>query len=378
VGIRKLDDLHIDILRDLIGFETVTPNGQIAIDYVSNFLRNLGFRCFELNFNGIANLYARFGNTGRNLCFAGHVDVVPPGNHWTFPPFELTREAGKLYGRGANDMKGPLAACLAAVRDFVRNLDHPMSLSIMLTSDEELMGENGTKKIIDFLMEKNEKIDGCILCESCCPNDASGNYIKVGCRGSLNVEFLSHGTQCHVVNGKIFGNHLQRFISFLNSFLNENLDAGTEKFAPSSIEITSVDVGNDTRNIIPNLATARLNIRFNDAWNFEKLEQFIKEKSPENIETKFERFYESVICSDQKFIDFVEKSISRTTGITPEVGTLGGNSDAIFIRKITDVVEVGSPISGAHIVDEFITEEDLIRLREIYYNIMCDFAKYSQ
>jgi succinyl-diaminopimelate desuccinylase len=251
------------------------------------------------------------------------------------------------------------------------------SLSVILTSDEELMGDNGTKKVIDFLMKKNEKIDGCVLCESCCPNDVSGSYIKIGCRGSLNVNLSSHGTQCHVVNGKISGNHLQKFISFLNSLLDEKLDMGSEKFPPSTMEITSIDVGNYTRNIIPNLATAKLNIRFNDLWNFEKLEQLIKGKSPKNVEASFERFYEAMICSGQKFINLIEASMSKTNGVKPEVGTLGGNSDAIFIRKITDVVEVGSPISGAHIVDEFITGKDLIRLQKIYYNIMCDFASYN-
>ncbi|MDR1034524.1 MAG: M20/M25/M40 family metallo-hydrolase, partial [Holosporales bacterium] len=239
-----MDNIHIDILSDLVKLETITPHGRPAINYCSQFLKTIGFQCFDLDFNGIANLYARFGNMEKNLCFAGHVDIVPPGGDWKMPPFVLTKKNGHLYGRGTNDMKGPLAACLAAVRDFCACNSHSISLSVLLTSDEEIMGENGTNRIVSFLLDNNEKLDGCILCESCCPHDVSGSYIKIGCRGSLNVDFLSRGAQCHIINGKICGNHLQKFLFFLNALLNEKLDSGTEKFPPSSMEITSIDVGN--------------------------------------------------------------------------------------------------------------------------------------
>jgi succinyl-diaminopimelate desuccinylase len=320
-------------------------------------------------------LYARFGVFKKNLCFAGHVDVVPPGDGWAVPPFCLTEKNGNFYGRGANDMKGPLAACLAAISDFVNERPN-ISLSLMLTSDEEVMGGNGTKKLVTELLPQGEEITGCILCESCSPHITSGSYIKIGCRGSLNVDFVSQGAQVHVVNGKILGNHIQRFISFLHEFLNIQLDSGSSEFPASSMEITSIDVANITRNVIPSVATAKINIRFNNLWNFEKLEQFIRERIPKNVTVSFERFENPTICSDQNFIHLISESITKSSGYKPEIGSLGGNSDAIYIKKITNVVEVGSPISGAHIVDEYISAEDLRLLRKIYYDIMVNFENH--
>ena len=367
--------MHLKLLSDLVSFKTITPRGEEAIDYCSNFLKNLGFNCQKLVFGEVSNLYAKFGNSTKNLCFAGHIDVVPPLDGWDSDPFVLIERDGLLYGRGTNDMKGPLSAGLAAISDFLNSNNPDFSISVLLTSDEEIMGDNGTKKVIEFLKDHNEKITGCVLCESCSP-EKSGEYIKIGCRGSLNVDLKSEGKQCHVVSGKELGNHLHDFIQFLSKFLQTTLDEGNQNFSPSDIEMTSIDVGNLVRNIIPQIATAKFNIRFNDLWTFDKLEKFINDSLPKNITATFERFGYPFIGADQKFIDFISNSISGSINIVPKVGTVGGNSDALSIHELTNVVEVGSPIDGAHIVNECIAKDDLSKLKKIYLSILKSFSEF--
>ncbi len=364
----------IKVLSDFVSFKTVTPDGEIAIDYCADFLAKIGFKCKKLNFGSVSNLYAKYDNGEKNICFAGHVDVVPPLDGWDSDPFVLTERNGLLYGRGTNDMKGGLSACLSAISDFLQTATPNFSISVILTSDEEIMGNNGTSKVVEWLQEREEKITGCVLCESCSP-DKTGEYIKIGCRGSLNVNFYSTGTQCHIVSGSKFGNHLHKFIKFLTQFSNIKLDEGNENFSPSDIEMTSVDVGNTVRNIIPSSASAKFNIRFNDCWNFDKLENFVKEKLPQGISANFERFGFPFIGSDKNFIDFLSNSLEKTLGFVPKVGTAGGNSDALSLHKITNVVEIGTPIANAHIVNEFIAKEDLEKLHKIYFNILQDFSK---
>ena len=371
-----MNNLHIKLLSNLVAFKTVTPYGEDAIDYCSDFLKNLGFECQKLNFGNVSNLYAKFGNFDKNLCFAGHIDIVPPLDGWNSDPFKLTESNGMLYGRGTNDMKGPLSAAFAAISDFINSEIPKFSLSVILTSDEEIMGDNGTKKVIEFLQKKSEKIDGCVLCESCSPKE-SGEYIKIGCRGSLNIDFKSTGAQCHVVSGKVFGNHLHDFAEFLSKFSKTKLDDGNSNFSPSDIEMTSIDVENTVRNIIPHTATAKFNIRFNDHWTFEKLEKLVTDLLSKNIIAKFERFGHPFIGSDIGFIEFLSNSINKSVGTKPEIGTSGGNSDALSISQLTNVVEIGSPISGAHIVNEFISISDMEKLRKIYFDIIKNFQKYT-
>lgn len=366
-------DLIRKLLVDLVRFKSITPNGEEAIEYCAHFLKNLGFNCSILKFGDVSNLYAKLGNFSKNLCFAGHIDVVPPLNNWKSDPFELRENNGLLYGRGTNDMKGPLSACFSAISEYIKNHPNPkFSISVILTSDEEIMGENGTKNVIKYLKEKNEKITGCVLCESCSPKE-SGEYIKIGCRGSLNVDVKSTGHQCHVVSGKSFGNHLHDFVEKISNFCKIKLDEGNSNFSPSDIELTSIDAKNEIRNIIPSEIVAKFNIRFNDFWNFDKLENFIK-KAFTNLTVIFERFGTPFIGADSVFIEFLSKSLKKTLGNFPEIGTEGGNSDAVSIRELTNVVEIGSPIVNAHIVNEFISINDLLKLKKIYYNIISDFG----
>jgi len=365
-------DLTKRILADLVRFKSITPDGDEAIDYCSKFLESLGFHCQILKFNNVSNLYAKLGNFSKNLCFAGHIDVVPPMDNWESDPFELNERNGMLYGRGTNDMKGPLSACFSAISEYIKNYLNPdFSISILLTSDEEIMGENGTKKLVKYLKENNEKVTGCVLCESCSPKE-SGEYIKIGCRGSLNVDVKSIGPQCHVVSGKSLGNHLHNFVENISNFCKIKLDEGNSNFAPSDIELTSIDAKNEIRNIIPQEIIAKFNIRFNDIWDFDKLENFVRRSFPDLV-IAFERFGNPFIGSKPDFIEFLSNILKNTLGKSPDIGTTGGNSDALFIRELTNVVEIGSPISNAHIVNEFITLSDLIKLKKIYYNIISDF-----
>lgn len=371
------------ILKDLIGFKSLTPNDDGAISYCSKFLENIGFDCKILEFCGVKNLYAKYGKFKKNICFAGHIDVVPPLNEskWNSNPFEAHIKDNKIFGRGANDMKGPLASCLYSIKEFINNNKNNInfSISVMLTSDEEIMGDYGTKSIINYLSEKNEDISLCVLCESC-SNQNSGEYIKIGCRGSLNVNIKSIGTQCHVVSAPNLGNHIHNLICYLNNITTNPLDNGNDIFPPSSLQITSIDIGNNTRNIVPREASVMMNIRFNDIWNFERLEEYLintSKKFSNDIHFSFERFGNAFIGADQKSIFFLQKSIENTIGIKPGYGVLGGNSDALFIKDITNVVEIGSPISIAHTINEYIEIEDLEKLYRIYYNIIQDFNNYS-
>ena len=370
------NELCLKLLSDLVAFKSVTPQGDEAIDYCEKFLKKIGFECNKLRFGDVSNLYAKIGNSEKNLCFAGHVDVVPPLDCWTSDPFVLTERNGLLYGRGTNDMKGGLSAGLSAIAKFLTNNNPNFSISVILTSDEEVMGKNGTNKVVEWLKSNDEKITGCILCESCSPAK-TGEYIKIGCRGSLNIDFNFQGKQCHVVNGSKYGNQLHKFIEFLTQFSNTKLDDGNKNFTTSDIEMTSVDVGNSVRNIIAGKASAKFSIRFNDMWDFDKLETFIIDELPKNVSVHFERCGLPFIGTNEDFIDFLSKSIKTTLKIAPEIGTAGGNSDAQSLHKITNVVEIGTPIENAHIVNEFIAKEELEKLFNIYNGILCNFDNWK-
>jgi succinyl-diaminopimelate desuccinylase len=364
----------IDILKHLVSFESISPNDKGAILFCKNFLDDLGFKSEVLTFSGVNNLYSKLGDSTNNLCFAGHVDVVPALDGWTVNPFELSIKDEMVYGRGTNDMKGPLAACLSAIYQLIFNnlIPEDISISVLLTSDEEIMGDYGTKSVVNFLKQKQEKIKGCILCESCSLLE-SGEYIKIGSRGSLNVDILSEGMQSHVANAPTIGNHIHGFLNMLNKLCEQKIDNGNEKFAASSIQLTSLKTpDNSARNIVPSQATALLNIRFNDNWTFESLENYIRDNT-QPYKVSFSRFGYPFIGSSPDFINFLSTSVEKSIGRTPQIGTEGGNSDAVFIKEITDVCEVGSAFINAHIKDEFITLTDLAKLSYIYKNIILDY-----
>ena len=352
--------MYIKILKELVKHKSVTPNSDGAIEYCYQLLTSWGFESNIYKYGQVYNLYAKYKNSNKkNICIAGHVDVVPPIGDWKYNPWELIESNGKLYGRGTSDMKGPLSAALAAIYYCINN-NPKSSISVMLTSDEEIMTDNGMKSLVNELIKSNEKIDYCILCESCSKNN-SGEYIKVGCKGSLNIDLISHGEQCHVASAN---NHVNKFIYLLNNLVNNDLNNST------IINITSIDIGNNVRNIVPSVASAKLNIRFNNDWTHDSLEQYIISKLYNNIEYKFERFGYPFIGASVKYQYKVKDIIEKILNTKVEIGTYGGNSDALSIHNITEVIEIGSPLAQAHIVDEYITLEDMKKLYTIYKAIL--------
>ncbi|MBR1944636.1 MAG: succinyl-diaminopimelate desuccinylase [Alphaproteobacteria bacterium] len=360
-----INNMYVDILRSLVKCKSITPNSDGAIEYCHDLLTSWGFISKIYNHGPVLNLYAKYGNGNKNICIAGHIDVVPPIGNWSYNPWELTNSNGKLYGRGTNDMKGPLSAALVAIHDYIKNNQHT-SISVMLTSDEEVMTDNGMKSLVKELIAHNEKIHYCILSESCSKGNA-GEYIKIGCKGSLNIDLTSNGEQCHVASGN---NHINNFILLLNNLVNIPLDNGNERFEKSIINITSIDTGNDTRNIVPPSIQAKLNIRFNDNWTHDSLEQYIISKLSNNITCRFQRFGNPFIGASIEYQTKLKYIIERTLNKKVEIGTYGGNSDALSLHDITEVVEIGSPLAQAHIVDEYITIDDMNKLYNIYKAIL--------
>ena len=357
--------MYTDILKNLVFCKSITPNSNGAIEYCRNLLASWGFDVALYNNWQVSNLYAKYTVSNKNICIAGHIDVVQPVGEWKYDPWLLTENSGKLYGRGTNDMKGPLSAALAAIHSYINN-NPKSSVSVMLTSDEEVMTDNGMKSLVNELMNKDEKIDCCVLCESCSKYN-SGEYIKIGCKGSLNIDLISTGEQCHIASGN---NHVNKFIALLNNLINNKLDNGTAQFEESIINITSIDIGNNIRNIIPPSASAKLNIRFNNNWTHDSLERYIISKLPSNIKYTFERFGYPFIGASIEYINKLKSIIESTINKSVTIGTYGGNSDALSIHEITEVVEIGSPLAQAHIMDEYITIEDMEKLYKIYKAIL--------
>ena len=370
-----MNHTHFEILKKLVSCESITPNDGNSIDYIADLLNSIGFCCQKLQYGDVTNLYAKIGDSSRNICFAGHVDVVPPHGNWATNPFELCENEGMLYGRGTNDMKGPLSSALFAIYDFVTNNHFDFSISVLLTSDEEVMTSDGMLSAVNFLQNQNEKITCCILCESCSPESA-GEHIKTGCRGSMNIDLTSKGKQLHVVNSKDCGNHIHEFVACLAKLQAIDFDHGNEHFSPSNLEITSIDTANPTRNLIPAESCAKVNIRFNNEWSTNTMQQFIKQQLPNNIDVAFQTFGEAFVGASERLISFCSESIKQITKKKPTFGTSGGNSDALSIKKITDVVEIGSKLSGAHIANECISKKDLTKLYVIYLNIIKNFASF--
>lgn len=359
------------ILNNLIEIPSITPNGIEILNYISKLLTSWGFHCRIFQSQYVFNLYAKLNKEGINLCFAGHVDVVPPLGNWTYNPWKLTENQGKIYGRGTNDMKGPLAAALAAIYDFINNdSNKKITLSVMLTTDEEIMTNNGMAFLINELKNQNEIIDFCILSESCSP-ERSGEYIKIGCKGSLNIDLIGKYYQHHVADIK--ENNLHSFLHAVNNLVSAKLDDGTDQFEPSRMQLTSIDVGNSIRNIIPSLITAKLNVRFNDLWTHQTLEKYIKDLLPNTIDVQFQSFSYPFIGASTQYCYKLKKILTDLLHTDINIGTFGGNSDAISIHTLTEVVEIGSPLAQAHIVDEYILKDDLSKLFNIYRAIMNNF-----
>ncbi len=366
----------LEIAQSLIRFPSITPEDRGALDYVGRLLTEAGFRCKRLPFGdpSIENLYARYGDEGPCLAFAGHTDVVPPGEGWRFDPFGGEVAQGRLWGRGAADMKGGVAASLAAALRFAKS-GTKGAIAFLLTGDEEGPAIDGTIKLVEWVRAKGERIDHCVLGE---PTSVArlGDTIKNGRRGSLTGRLRILGKQGHVAYPHLADNPARVLPRALDA-LSAPLDEGTPDFQPTNLEVTSIDVGNTASNVIPGAITIVFNIRFNDRWTPATLEAEIHRRldaCAPRCELSFDPCNAvAFLTARGAFTDLVAAAVADVTGQRPELSTGGGTSDARFIKDICPVVELGLLSGNMHGVDEFADLADLEALSQIYERILARY-----
>lgn len=369
----------LEIAKGLIRCKSVTPVNDGAIEYLANILESHGFECHILDFEEkgfatIRNLYARYGKSEPNFCFAGHTDVVPIGNlsSWKHDPFAAEVENGILYGRGAVDMKGGIAAFTEAAIRFVSNNKLNGSISFLITGDEEAEAINGTPKILKWLKERNEKLSSCIVGEPTCP-DHLGDIVQNGRRGSGNFELSVKGTQGHVAYKENFDNPATRLIEILHELNIKPLDEGNKFFEASNLEVTDLHIGNTATNVVPEKASANFNIRFNDLHTPETLSKKIDDVCKKHAKDyTLKKVFPGVAfyVEPDYLSDIICKSVEEVTDIQPKLSTYGGTSDARFIKDYCPVFEFGLLSKTAHQVDEHVKITELEQLTEIYYKII--------
>ena len=367
----------VALAAELIRRPSVTPKDEGALSIVAARLEQLGFTCHPLTFTEdghepVANLYARWGNGQPNLCFAGHTDVVPTGaaEQWSFDPFGAALRDGVLCGRGAVDMKGAIAAFIAAAERFIatRGPDFAGSISLLITGDEEGVAINGTKKVLEWLKARGETLDACVVGE---PTSATalGDMIKIGRRGSMTGRLTVEGTQGHVAYPHLTDNAAHRLIALLEALTTSPLDPGTEHFQPSSLQVTTIDIGNPATNVVPGLARATFNIRFNDRWTSETLKTWVADKlgtAGGKVRLAWEVSGESFLVPPGPVSECLTAAIGAVTGRVPELSTTGGTSDARFIHAHCPVAEFGLVGLTMHKTDERVLIADIAQLTAIY------------
>jgi succinyl-diaminopimelate desuccinylase len=367
------DTVEIDpiaLAQDLIRCPSVTPVDAGALDILQGVLEELGFSCRRLPFGDVDNLYARLGDDGPNFCFAGHTDVVPPGEGWRHDPFAAVIADGTLYGRGAADMKSAIAAFVAAAARHGE--PEQGSISLLITGDEEGISINGTIKVLGWLKEQGEKIDHCVVGEPTATARA-GDTLKIGRRGSINVEFIASGIQGHVGYPARAKNPIPPLALLVTRLCAHKLDDGSAHFDPSTLSFTTIDVGNPTTNVIPGEARARLNIRFNDlhtpasliGWIENEVAKVVAETEAE-ISVTPQISGVSFLTQPGAFTTLVSDAVARVTGTAPVFSTSGGTSDARFIKDACPVVELGLAGSTMHKVDECVPVAEINALADIY------------
>ena len=380
---------ELQLAKELIKFPTVTPIDAGIMKFLEKKLKTLGFKTKILEFKEknskpVKNLYARLGNQGPNFCYAGHLDVVPPGNlkDWTVNPFKPSIKKGYLIGRGANDMKSSIAAFVSAVSNFVRNKrKFNGSISFLITGDEEGVAINGTKKVVDYLRKKKEKIDFCLVGEPTNPNKL-GEMIKIGRRGSMTGRLSIIGVQGHVAYPQRANNPSTALVQILKELKDIKFDNGTKDFQPTNLEVTKINIDNSADNVIPGLANAKFNIRFNNKHTSssikKKIDKIIKKISNKN-KSKYKIDYsvsgEAFLTKPNSTTFMVRDIIKKITKINPQLSTTGGTSDARFIRKIAPCLEFGLVGKTMHKVDEAVSLSDLKKLTLIYSNILQNYFK---
>ncbi|MDA9881102.1 succinyl-diaminopimelate desuccinylase [Candidatus Pelagibacter sp.] len=378
---------ELQLAKELIKFPTVTPIDAGIMKFLEKKLKTLGFKTKVLEFREkdskpVKNIYARLGNKGPNFCYAGHLDVVPAGNlkDWTENPFKPSVKKGYLIGRGANDMKSSIAAFVSAVSNFVTNKrDFNGSISLLITGDEEGVAINGTKKVVEYLKKKKEKIDFCLVGEPTNPNKL-GEMIKIGRRGSMTGRLTIIGIQGHVAYPNRANNPSTALVQILKELKEIKFDNGTKDFQPTNLEITKINIDNFADNVIPRLANAKFNIRFNNKHSSnsikKKVTKIIKKISNKN-KSKFKIDYrvsgEAFLTKPNNTTYMIRDIIKKITKIKPKLSTTGGTSDARFIRKIAPCLEFGLVGKTMHKVDEAVSLSDLKKLTKIYTEVLKNY-----
>lgn len=374
----------IELTQALIRFSSITPNDAGCMDYIESLLTPLGFECHRVCFGEgaerVNNFYARLGTSAPHLCFLGHTDVVPAGDValWSGDPFTAEIHDDHVIGRGACDMKGAIACFVAAVHRVVQNGGIKGSVSILLTSDEEGLAQNGINRMIPWLSDRGEVINFCLGGEPTNPLKL-GEMIKIGRRGSLSMTVNVIGIAGHVAYPQFALNPIAPLMNFLTRIKALTLDAGTAQFDPSHLEVTTIDVGNPTSNVICGKATATLNVRFNPTYTLETLQALLSEELDEikNIhdsrlvwQTTYHPSAEAFLKSNPAFTNAAVTIIQKHTGLTPILSTTGGTSDARFMKDLCPVLEFGLLSCYAHHTDERVSVKDLQTLTCIYADIV--------
>jgi succinyl-diaminopimelate desuccinylase len=380
---------ELQLAKELIRFPSVTPVDAGVMSFLEKKLKKLGFKTKILEFKEkntkpVKNLYARLGNKSPNFCYAGHLDVVPAGNlkDWTVNPFKPSIKNGHLIGRGANDMKSSIAAFVTAVSKFIqKNKKFNGSISLLITGDEEGVAINGTKKVVEYLKKKKEKINFCLVGEPTNPNKL-GEMIKIGRRGSITGKLTVIGVQGHVAYPNRANNPSTALVQILKELKGIKFDKGTKDFQPTNLEITKINIDNLADNVIPGLAYASFNIRFNNKHSSNtlksKINKIVKKicnKNKSKYKIEYNVSGEAFLTSPNETTYMIQNTIKKITKIKPRLSTTGGTSDARFIRKISPCLEFGLVGKTMHKVDEVVALKDLKKLTLIYSNILENYFK---
>ena len=373
----------IQLTADLIRCPSVTPNEGGAITLLQDLLTQHGFTCTRIERGGISNLFARWGagNNGRSFGFNGHTDVVPIGDAaaWTVDPFGAEIKDGFMYGRGATDMKSGVAAFVAAAIDFVRDTPPDGSIVITITGDEEGDALDGTTAILDWMRANGETMDHCLVGEPTSP-DTMGQMMKIGRRGSMSAHFTINGVQGHSAYPHRANNPLTAMVRLMDRLASHELDQGTEHFDQSTLAITTIDTGNPAGNVIPAQCSANVNIRFNDAHTGADLTAWLQSEADKviaetgvSIAMKVKISGESFMTPPGELSSLIANAVQAELGVTPEMSTTGGTSDARFVKDLCPVTEFGLVGKTMHSVDERVEVAQITQLKSIYARILRDY-----
>ena len=376
----------IELTKALISCQSVTPKNDGVLDLLEKELSNIGFDCRRYLFSDsntpdVDNLFAKIGSGAPHICFGGHTDVVPVGDisAWSCDPFNATEKDGKVYGRGASDMKSAIAAFVCAVKEYVKNNELKGTISLLITNDEEGPAINGTKKVLEEIYKNGEKIDSCIVGEPTCPNKL-GEMVKIGRRGSFTAKISITGKQGHVAYPQWTLNPIDSLTKILNSIISLELDEGTEDFPPSNIEIVKIKSSDGASNVVPQSAEGTLNIRYNVKHSKESLMKIIDTIINEQVKNTdyvsnvdYNNSAEPFLTNKGNFTEIIKSSSDQITGLSAELTTTGGTSDARFFKDYCEVAEFGLIGETAHQIDEHVKSQDINNLKDIYSLILTKY-----